>query len=46
MAEMVVRPRDVLLMRFRPTLMDDLLAVSTANNRAGLRPVLLKDYVQ
>ncbi|MFC5923234.1 polysaccharide deacetylase family protein [Micromonospora vulcania] len=43
--EKVVRPGDVLLMHFRPALMDDLLAALKAIHRAGLTPALLEDYV-
>ncbi|PWR10919.1 sugar deacetylase [Micromonospora acroterricola] len=44
--EKVVRPGDVLLMHFRPALMDDLLAALKAIHRAGLTPALLEDYVR
>ncbi|MGI5522583.1 polysaccharide deacetylase family protein [Micromonospora sp. CA-259024] len=44
--EKVVRPGDVLLMHFRPALMDDLLAALKAIHRAGLTPALLTDYVR
>ncbi|MEV4763902.1 polysaccharide deacetylase family protein [Micromonospora chokoriensis] len=43
--EKVVQPGDVLLMHFRPALMDDLLAALKAIHRAGLTPALLEDYV-
>ncbi|WBB70187.1 polysaccharide deacetylase family protein [Micromonospora sp. WMMD812] len=43
--EKVVKPGDVLLMHFRPALMDDLLAALKAIHRAGLTPALLEDYV-
>ncbi|WP_406076901.1 polysaccharide deacetylase family protein [Micromonospora sp. NBC_00858] len=43
--EKVVRPGDVLLMHFRPALMDDLLAALKAIHRAGLTPAVLEDYV-
>ncbi|MEU8333071.1 polysaccharide deacetylase family protein [Micromonospora sp. NPDC048839] len=42
----VVRPGDVLLMHFRPALMDDLLAALKAIHRSGLTPALLEDYVR
>ncbi|WP_246017070.1 polysaccharide deacetylase family protein [Micromonospora pisi] len=41
----VVKPGEVLLMHFRPALMDDLLAALKAIHRSGLTPVLLEDYV-
>jgi peptidoglycan/xylan/chitin deacetylase (PgdA/CDA1 family) len=44
--EKVVQPGDVLLMHFRPALMDDLLAALKAIHRAGLTPALLEDYVR
>ncbi|MBB5479915.1 polysaccharide deacetylase family protein [Micromonospora parathelypteridis] len=44
--EKVVHPGDVLLMHFRPALMDDLLAALKAIHRAGLTPALLEDYVR
>lgn len=44
--EKVVRPGDILLMHFRPALMDDLLAALKAIHRAGLTPALLTDYVR
>lgn len=44
--EKVVRPGDVLLMHFRPALMDDLLAALKAIHRAGLTPALLEDYIR
>ncbi|MBQ1016512.1 polysaccharide deacetylase family protein [Micromonospora sp. D93] len=44
--EKVVQPGDVLLMHFRPALMDDLLAALKAIHRAGLTPALLEQYVQ
>ncbi|MFG1868338.1 polysaccharide deacetylase family protein [Micromonospora arborensis] len=44
--EKVVQAGDVLLMHFRPALMDDLLAALKAIHRAGLTPALLEDYVQ
>ncbi len=40
-----VQPGDVLLMHFRPRLMDDLLAALKAIQKAGLTPALLEDYV-
>jgi peptidoglycan/xylan/chitin deacetylase (PgdA/CDA1 family) len=40
-----VRPGDVLLMHFRPRLMDDLLAALKAIQKAGLTPALIEDYV-
>jgi len=40
-----VQPGDVLLMHFRPRLMDDLLAALKAIQQAGLTPALLEDYV-
>ncbi|TNH29587.1 polysaccharide deacetylase family protein [Micromonospora orduensis] len=43
--EKVVRPGDVLLMHFRPALMDDLLGALKAIHRAGLTPALLEDYI-
>ncbi|MET8231303.1 polysaccharide deacetylase family protein [Micromonospora sp. NPDC005298] len=43
--EKVVRPGDVLLMHFRPALMDDLLGALKAIHRAGLTPALLTDYM-
>ncbi|MEU5911563.1 polysaccharide deacetylase family protein [Micromonospora sp. NPDC047527] len=44
--EKVVQPGDVLLMHFRPALMDDLLAALKAIHRAGLTPALLTQYVR
>ncbi|MBV1853462.1 polysaccharide deacetylase family protein [Catellatospora tritici] len=44
-AQKVVKPGDVLLMHFRPALMDDLLAALKAIYRSGLTPALLEDYV-
>ncbi|MFG3555401.1 polysaccharide deacetylase family protein [Micromonospora sp. NPDC047557] len=44
--EKVVQPGDVLLMHFRPALMDDLLAALQAIHRAGLTPALLEDYIR
>ncbi|MFF0173419.1 polysaccharide deacetylase family protein [Micromonospora profundi] len=44
--EKVVQPGDVLLMHFRPALMDDLLAALKAIHRAGLTPALLTDYIK
>jgi peptidoglycan/xylan/chitin deacetylase (PgdA/CDA1 family) len=44
-AEKRVRPGDVLLMHFRPRLMDDLLAALKAIRKAGLTPALIEDYV-
>ncbi|MFI5928164.1 polysaccharide deacetylase family protein [Micromonospora sp. NPDC051543] len=44
--EKVVQPGDVLLMHFRPALMDDLLAALKAIHRAGLTPALLEDYIR
>lgn len=44
--EKVVQPGDVLLMHFRPALMDDLLAALKAIHRAGLTPALLEQYVR
>ncbi|MFF5181264.1 polysaccharide deacetylase family protein [Micromonospora sp. NPDC000316] len=44
--EKVVHPGDVLLMHFRPALMDDLLAALKAIHRAGLTPALLTDYIR
>ncbi|MFG1883936.1 polysaccharide deacetylase family protein [Micromonospora sp. NPDC049102] len=44
--EKVIRPGDVLLMHFRPALMDDLLAALKAIHRAGLTPALLEDYIR
>lgn len=44
--EKVVQAGDVLLMHFRPALMDDLLAALKAIHRAGLTPALLEDYVR
>ncbi|BCJ71495.1 hypothetical protein CS0771_10390 [Catellatospora sp. IY07-71] len=44
-AEKVVKPGDVLLMHFRPALMDDLLAALKAIHRSGLTPALMEDYV-
>ncbi|MET8357017.1 polysaccharide deacetylase family protein [Micromonospora sp. NPDC005171] len=44
--EKVVRPGDILLMHFRPALMDDLLAALKAIHRAGLTPALLTNYIQ
>ncbi|TQJ21182.1 peptidoglycan/xylan/chitin deacetylase (PgdA/CDA1 family) [Micromonospora sp. A202] len=44
--ERLVQPGDVLLMHFRPALMDDLLAALKAIHRAGLTPALLEDYVR
>ncbi|WP_309244223.1 polysaccharide deacetylase family protein [Micromonospora parastrephiae] len=44
--EKVVRPGDVLLMHFRPALMDDLLGALKAIHRSGLTPALLEDYVR
>ncbi|MFI6264011.1 polysaccharide deacetylase family protein [Micromonospora sp. NPDC051006] len=41
----VVQPGDVLLMHFRPALMDDLLGALKAIYRSGLTPALLEDYV-
>jgi peptidoglycan/xylan/chitin deacetylase (PgdA/CDA1 family) len=41
----VVQPGDVLLMHFRPALMDDLLGALKAIHRAGLTPALLTDYI-
>ncbi|MEH1164449.1 polysaccharide deacetylase family protein [Micromonospora sp. CPCC 205539] len=43
--EKVVRAGDVLLMHFRPALMDDLLAALKAIHKAGLTLALLEDYV-
>ncbi|WP_307871792.1 polysaccharide deacetylase family protein [Micromonospora sp. U21] len=44
--EKVIQPGDVLLMHFRPALMDDLLAALKAIHRAGLTPALLEQYVR
>jgi peptidoglycan/xylan/chitin deacetylase (PgdA/CDA1 family) len=44
-AEKVVKPGDVLLMHFRPALMDDLLASLKAIYRSGLTPALIEDYI-
>ncbi|MDG4808640.1 polysaccharide deacetylase family protein [Micromonospora sp. WMMD1120] len=44
--EKVVRPGDILLMHFRPALMDDLLAALKAIHRSGLTPALLTDYIR
>ncbi|GHJ46432.1 hypothetical protein Cs7R123_37740 [Catellatospora sp. TT07R-123] len=44
-AQHVVKPGDVLLMHFRPALMDDLVAALRAIYRSGLTPALLEDYV-
>ncbi|WP_144119697.1 polysaccharide deacetylase family protein [Catellatospora sichuanensis] len=44
-SEKVVKPGDVLLMHFRPALMDDLLGALNAIHRSGLTPALLEDYV-
>ncbi|GIF47865.1 polysaccharide deacetylase [Asanoa ferruginea] len=44
-ANKVVQPGDVLLMHFRPALMDDLLGALKAIHRSGLTPALLTDYV-
>ncbi|MEV4617645.1 polysaccharide deacetylase family protein [Asanoa sp. NPDC049573] len=43
--EKVVKPGDVLLMHFRPALMDDLLGALKAIHKSGLTPALLADYV-
>ncbi|GIF74331.1 hypothetical protein Asi02nite_38490 [Asanoa siamensis] len=43
--EKILHPGDVLLMHFRPALMDDLLAALKAIHKAGLTPALLEDYV-
>ncbi|MEV4534599.1 polysaccharide deacetylase family protein [Asanoa sp. NPDC049518] len=40
-----VQPGDVLLMHFRPRLMDDLLAALRAIHQAGLTPALIRDYL-
>jgi len=40
-----VQPGAVLLMHFRPALMDDLLGALKAIHRSGLTPALLADYV-
>ncbi|WP_155369479.1 polysaccharide deacetylase family protein [Catellatospora vulcania] len=44
-SEKVVKPGDVLLMHFRPALMDDLLGALKAIHKSGLTPALLEDYV-
>ncbi|MEU8081548.1 polysaccharide deacetylase family protein [Catellatospora citrea] len=41
----VVQPGDVLLMHFRPALMDDLLGALNAIYKSGLTPALLEDYI-
>ncbi|GAA1848335.1 hypothetical protein GCM10009687_13010 [Asanoa iriomotensis] len=41
----LLQPGDVLLMHFRPALMDDLLGALKAIHKAGLTPALLEDYV-
>ncbi|GAA2353171.1 chitooligosaccharide deacetylase [Catellatospora methionotrophica] len=41
----VVLPGDVLLMHFRPALMDDLLGALNAIYKSGLTPALLEDYI-
>jgi peptidoglycan/xylan/chitin deacetylase (PgdA/CDA1 family) len=40
-----IRPGDIILMHFRPTFADDVLAALTAIHDAGLTPALLEDYV-
>jgi peptidoglycan/xylan/chitin deacetylase (PgdA/CDA1 family) len=40
-----IRAGDILLMHFRPTFADDVLAALTAIHDAGLTPALLEDYV-
>ncbi|MFD0594941.1 hypothetical protein ACFQZ4_23250 [Catellatospora coxensis] len=44
-AKKVVQPGDVLLMHFRPALMDDLLGALNAIYKSGLTPALLEDYI-
>ncbi|MEV0717630.1 polysaccharide deacetylase family protein [Asanoa sp. NPDC050611] len=41
----LLQPGDILLMHFRPALMDDLLGALKAIRKAGLTPALLEDYV-
>ena len=40
-----IRPGDIILMHFRPTFADDVLAALTAIHEANLTPALLEDYV-
>jgi peptidoglycan/xylan/chitin deacetylase (PgdA/CDA1 family) len=40
-----IRPGDIILMHFRPTFAEDVLAALTAIHDAGLTPALLEDYV-
>ncbi len=40
-----IRPGDIILMHFRDTFPQDVLAALTAIHRAGLTPALLEDYV-
>ncbi|MET7749385.1 polysaccharide deacetylase family protein [Micromonospora sp. NPDC005367] len=42
----VVKPGDIMLMHFRPALMDDLLGALRAIHKSGLTPALLTDYIQ
>lgn len=42
----VVKPGDILLMHFRPALMDDLLGALRAIHKSGLTPALLTDYIR
>ncbi|MEV6372006.1 polysaccharide deacetylase family protein [Micromonospora musae] len=42
----LVKPGEILLMHFRPALMDDLLAALRAIHKSGLTPALLEDYIR